>query len=256
MVDVPALLAAIAARTPQVNVTFFSKVGNGKSSSGNTLLTAWGYTGPGFEARRQREAVTQAPLTLEHMLHGVKLRVTDQPGLLDARGAGVDEQHLRGTALSKQHQDGYHVIFVVQKITDRLDAAEQIILGAIHRFYGQAAGPHIVLLLTHADMLDSADEIARMVAASKRDVEARLGHAIAQALPVNNHFDRVAPDGQDRVRTGTRMIATIHDIVIANHALLKPPTPPQQVVHVPSGGGNRGPSNELKKVERFFRKLF
>merc|ERR1711879_946929 len=40
-------------------------MGNGKSSSANTLLQAWGYDGPGFESRRQREMVTTEIQTLQ-----------------------------------------------------------------------------------------------------------------------------------------------------------------------------------------------
>merc|ERR1712232_262854 len=49
---------SMAQRVRQINVSFFAKVGNGKSSSANTLLNAWGYDGPAFEAKRQRGAVT------------------------------------------------------------------------------------------------------------------------------------------------------------------------------------------------------
>merc|ERR1719487_2036198 len=53
------------AKVKQVNVSFFSKVGNGKSSSANTLLQAWGYEGPSFEAKRQRGSVTSEIQTIE-----------------------------------------------------------------------------------------------------------------------------------------------------------------------------------------------
>merc|ERR1712232_1428000 len=163
-------------RVQQVNVSFFAKVGNGKSSSANTLLTARGYDGPPFEARRQRGAVTAELQTIEQAFvdregggeeseakeweaervtgcdegltsndgedgevseekKPVVLRVTDQPGLMDASGHVADAEHLRGTALSGEHQDGYHVLFVVEKITDRLDATELIILRALKKFY-------------------------------------------------------------------------------------------------------------------------
>ena len=67
----------------------------------------------GFEARRDINVVTQVSQTIEHALHGVTLRVTDQVSLLDARGAGYDDQQLRGSALSKEHKEGcpLHVTF-------------------------------------------------------------------------------------------------------------------------------------------------
>ena len=54
----------IANHISHINTTLFAKVGNGKSSRGNTLLNAWGYTGPGFGARRDSQSVTQQPQTI------------------------------------------------------------------------------------------------------------------------------------------------------------------------------------------------
>lgn len=230
MAAISKMLDEIRARTVRVNVTYFSKVGNGKSSSANTMLAAWLYQGEGFAARRQRGAVTEKAQTIEHARDGVTLRAIDQPGLLDARGVGMDEEHLRHTALSKEHADGYHVLNIVQKITDRLDASEQIILGAIRRFYGDAATDHICLLLTHADTLDTAEEIERMVAEAKADVEKELGYPIAAAIAVNNHVDKIAPNGQTRVTTGEMMIGVVRDIVVRNHQPFKPPPVPAREV--------------------------
>jgi len=251
-------------RVKQVNVSFFAKVGNGKSSSANTLLTAWGYDGPPFEARRQRGAVTAELQTIEQEFvdregggeeseakeseaeggigrdeglinddgedgeaseerKPVILRVTDQPGLMDASGHVADAEHLRGTALSGEHQDGYHVLFVVEKITDRLDATEQIILRALKKFYGDAVCPHIVLLLTHSDVLDDQEEIERMIGEARADVEKELGAPIANALAVNNHPCKSDEAGLDRAMSGRHMIKAIHDVVVKMHEPFKPP---------------------------------
>lgn len=230
--DISPLICAIAGRTPRAHVTFFSKVGNGKSSSGNTLLAAWGYTGAGFEARRQRSAVTNALQVIEHTDHGVVLRVADQPGVLDARGRAADEAHLRGTALSTHHKDGYHVIFVVQKITDRLDTAETAVLSAVKQFYGTGAGPHTVLLLTHADVLDSHGEIVRQVAEAKKDVEGVLGHPIFRAVAINNHASRATVAGASSRDSGVDLVQVIHDVICNHHSPIVPPTPAHVIQHV------------------------
>merc|ERR1712232_1317965 len=113
-------MGGMARRVGQVNVSFFAKVGNGKSSSANTLLQAWGYEGPPFEAKRQRGSVTSEIQTIEQKFHvtdgvdseknddaeasqDVVLRVTDQPGLMDADGHVADVATLRGTAQSEVH---------------------------------------------------------------------------------------------------------------------------------------------------------
>jgi hypothetical protein len=272
--NVKELHDSMAEKVNQVNVSFFAKVGNGKSSSANTLLRVWGYDGPPFEARRQRGAVTSEIQTIElefkvpqkddglqtdhaetqdaepqkgdadaqaqkaetqmaedgnnslnpfEERNAVVLRVTDQPGLMDANGHVVDSEHLRGTALSGEHQDGYNCIFIVEKITDRLDATEQIILRALKKFYGDAVCPHIVLLLTHSDVMDSSEEITRMVAEAQEDVERELGAKIFRALAINNHQSNVDAAGMDRARAGQEMIAAIHDLVSAIPEPFKPP---------------------------------
>jgi len=267
----------MAERVKQVNVSFFSKVGNGKSSSANTLLQAWGYDGPPFEARRQRGSVTFEIQTIEQEFKDpsapqkdvlvsenaeaepqqnaqppegaapcddevstdavntdadkppeeekqlVVLRVTDQPGLMDADGRVADAEHLRGTAMSGEHQDGYHVLFVVQKITDRLDATEQIILRALKKFYGDAVVPHIVLLLTHSDVLDDAEEINRMVAEAQADVEKELDATNLVTIAINNHASKADAEGRDRARAGKDMVRAIHSIVCKMHEPFRPP---------------------------------
>jgi predicted GTPase len=260
----------MAERVKQVNVSFFSKVGNGKSSSANTLLQAWGYEGPPFEARRQRGSVTFEIQTIEQEFKYasqpqkdvsanenaeveppkdgelpqdaapcdddvstdnpseeekqlVTLRVTDQPGLMDASGRVADAEHLRGTALSGEHQDGYHVIFVVQKITDRLDATEQIILRALKKFYGDAVVPHIVLLLTHSDVLDDAEEIDRMVVEAQADVEKELDAKFSATVAINNHVSKADAAGRDRARAGKDMVQAIHSVVCKMNEPFKPP---------------------------------
>jgi len=331
------------AKVKQVNVSFFSKVGNGKSSSANTLLQAWGYTGEGFEARRQRQMVTTEVQTIEQEFKdlielqaaeddgeqrgevqtielelqsmrkkeaiptteiqtieqevqdpieqtlksdtedaegesdgeqreeipseegakdaegdddqtsatpsecdkgeianttesegdgdggcelaapaveeptNVVLRVTDQPGLMDKSGnfidlaGGIDAESAR--ALAGEHANGYHVLFLVQKITDRLDAGEQAILRIVRRFYGEPVLRRIVLLLTYSDVADTDEEISNMVKEAKADVEAAVGGDIACAIPINNHTSRVAVNGKDRLNSGREMMAVIHDIV-------------------------------------------
>merc|ERR1712232_244272 len=153
----------------------------------------------------------------------VILRVTDQPGLMDASGHVADAEHLRGTALSGEHQDGYHVLFVVEKITDRLDATEQIILRALKKFYGDAVCPHIVLLLTHSDVLGDPEEIERMIGEARADVEKELGSPIAAALAINNHPSKSDEAGLDRAMSGCHMITAIHDVVVKMHEPFKPP---------------------------------
>merc|ERR1712232_842166 len=153
----------------------------------------------------------------------VILRVTDQPGLMDASGHVADAEHLRGTALSGEHQDGYHCLFVVEKITDRLDATEQIILRALMKFYGDKVCPHIVLLLTHSDVLDDEEEIDRMVEESRTDVEKELGAPICSAIAINNHASKADAAGRDRARAGRDMIASIYDVILKTEDPFKPP---------------------------------
>merc|ERR1712087_554461 len=79
---------------------------------------------------------------------------------------GVDAESAR--ALAGEHQNGYHVLFLVQKITDRLDAGEQAILRIVRRFYGESVLRRIVLLLTYSDVADTDEEISNMVTEGRR----------------------------------------------------------------------------------------
>merc|ERR1712050_349957 len=83
----------MATKVKQINVSVFAKVGNGKSSSANTLLLAWGYDGPGFDARRQREMVTSELQTIAH-----KFKDPDAPSIESSEPAdeGEDGEKQRG----------------------------------------------------------------------------------------------------------------------------------------------------------------
>jgi len=143
----------------------------------------------------------------------VVLRVTDQPGLMDKSGNfvdladGIDAESAR--ALAGEHQNGYHVLFLVQKITDRLDAGEQAILRIVQRFYGEPVLRRIVLLLTYSDVADTDEEISNMIKEAKADVEAAIGGEIACAIPINNHVSRVDLYGKDRLMSGREMACVI-----------------------------------------------
>jgi hypothetical protein len=292
----------MAKKVQQISVTFFAKVGNGKSSSANTLLQAWGYDGPGFDARRQREMVTtelqkieqgfkdptkpavnaaeamgrdeaaddgeqredaapigaagdgeqggnpfeedlsakvaegdpeavveaaecdpEAAVNVEAddreasinaagrdaeaktFTGSIVLRVIDQPGLFDLSGHNVE--------VSGEHQNGYHVLFLVQKITDRLDAGEQAILRIFRRFYGVEACRRIVLVLTYSDVSDTEEEISQMCLEAKADVEKELGAEILRAIAITNHPSRSDAKGNGRVKGGREMISAMYDVV-------------------------------------------
>merc|ERR1712232_442061 len=143
----------------------------------------------------------------------VVLRVTDQPGLMDKSGNfmdladGVDAESAR--ALAGEHQNGYHVLFLVQKITDRLDAGEQAILRIVRRFYGESVLRRIVLLLTYSDVADTDEEISNMIMEAKADVETAVGGDIACAIPINNRVSRVDLYGKDRLMSGREMACVI-----------------------------------------------
>merc|ERR1712228_685205 len=154
----------------------------------------------------------------------VVLRVTDQPGLMDSIGNFRSEESAR--AFAKEHQDGYHVLFLVQKITDRLDAGEQAILRIVRRFYGEQVLRRIVLLLTYSDVADKED-IKRMTQEAKEDVVAAVGGEIAYAVPINNHVSRVDAFGKDRLKSGREMFAVIHDIVCSPEFAPEPFQPEQ-----------------------------
>merc|ERR1712232_135310 len=169
----------------------------------------------GDAAEPAEGAEGEAAAEVEHK--NVVLRVTDQPGLMDSSGnfidvtAGIDQDQAR--ALAGEHQNGYHVLFLVQKFNDRLDAGEQAILRIVKKFYGEPVLRRIVLLLTYSDVADADEELSSMALEAKHDVSEAVGGDIGYCVPINNHKDRVDVNGRDRVKSGREMISVIHDIV-------------------------------------------
>merc|ERR1712232_200140 len=165
---------------------------------------------PAAAAVEETTALANLPWLPSREPTNVVLRVTDQPGLMDSSGNFRSEESAR--AFRGEHLDGYHVLFLVQKITDRMDAGEHAILRIFRRFYGESVLRRIVLLLTYSDVVDE-EEIKSMAKEAKDDVEAVVGGGIAYAVPINNHASRVDAYGKDRLKSGREMVSVIHDIL-------------------------------------------
>lgn len=77
-----------------VNLTFFSKTGNGKSSSATSVLEVLG-SSEQFKAGGGIHSETKSPLSKEVKVGALTLRLTDQPGLFDTKGTGSIESRFR-----------------------------------------------------------------------------------------------------------------------------------------------------------------
>lgn len=131
--EVKAIVNSMASLLPQnmrtLDATFFSKTGNGKSSTATTLLKALG-SPQEFGALRSQLSVTKDPLTLYVDSQGIRFFFTDHPGLFDTNGS--DTENMRKVAQENAQRakssGGYNFLFLVFNCTVRFDVTEEVTL--------------------------------------------------------------------------------------------------------------------------------
>ena len=228
------LFAAVLGRgVGEVRFTVHGVEGHGKSKLLHQLLNFVAPLPDGqyyFLSMASINGVTPAAesKTLEHA--GLRVTCTDQAGLLNAR-PGADLAALRAQVIGDQHGRGYHVVFLVQSITDRNSAATTAALTMARNVYGDQCSAHLVVILTKADLLTTQAEQDTMVAEYCADMAGLFGQVLP-VLAVTLEDGSQMRNGQT-VADGMKQVWTAAlNLVLAQPVALQPPTPP--VVHVPS----------------------
>uniref|UniRef100_A0A8C6TBY6 AIG1-type G domain-containing protein n=1 Tax=Neogobius melanostomus TaxID=47308 RepID=A0A8C6TBY6_9GOBI len=121
--------------------------GNGKSSSGNTILGR-----AAFKSDFGQKAITKVCQKEQRIVNSCRVEVVDTPGLFDNSMSNqeINEEMVKCISLVAP---GPHVILLVLRI-GRFTPEENETLNLIKKVFGSDAQKYIIVLFTHGDELD------------------------------------------------------------------------------------------------------
>eukprot|EP00471_Norrisiella_sphaerica_P003497 CAMPEP_0184483222 /NCGR_PEP_ID=MMETSP0113_2-20130426/4867_1 /TAXON_ID=91329 /ORGANISM="Norrisiella sphaerica, Strain BC52" /LENGTH=409 /DNA_ID=CAMNT_0026863491 /DNA_START=39 /DNA_END=1268 /DNA_ORIENTATION=- len=200
--------------TNEVNVTFFSKTGNGKSSTASTIMWTLG-SEKEFKSDYSLRSVTTTPTTETVKKGNVTVRLTDQPGIFDTEGR--DEQLMREMAKKNteelKNRGGFHCVFLIMNAAaPRMTILEEIVVEIIKEFFSDLKD-HMAVIYTHGDALREGADEKKLLLEMKEKVWRKIGFEPAHSLCITNIGDRTTNKGWDRKMSGAMILTTISAIM-------------------------------------------
>jgi len=180
----------------EIRLAVFGVTGFGKSQTCESICqTIAPRSAEYFEAKQSISSCTTDSLRQTVAYRGLSISITDNPGMLDYNGIGADVAHLeeitRGNTVGNV---SYHGLFLVVRANVRFDAASQAILDIVMQIYGEDARKHLILIVTHADQLESAADEEKLAENWQTKVSQIVGMQVPTVM-ITNHSSRSSPKG-------------------------------------------------------------
>ncbi|KAI3898337.1 hypothetical protein MKX03_013960 [Papaver bracteatum] len=205
--------------TEPINLVLFGRVGNGKSSLGNSIVrkTELNDAGEVVSVRVFESKISASGVTTEcHMEeatfdNGQVVNVIDTPGIFDS---AVSVEKLRQEIVKCMHlaKEGIHGFILVFSLRSRFSEEEKCAIKYLKDFFGEKIVNYMLIIFTGADELEGmtlGDYLSESCPQALKDVMTMCNNRVVL-------FDNKTKDENIREEQVQQLLSSVHMVIDEN----------------------------------------
>ncbi|CAL1530555.1 unnamed protein product [Lymnaea stagnalis] len=143
-----------------IAVLLIGNTGNGKSSTGNSVLGKPGF----FAPFHTTQACTKTVKKYETETWDKKITIVDTPGLTDPELDDIENAGFARNNMTKSFRlctDGFNAFLIVMNYTNRYSDEERQVIETLTEIFGNEMFASSILIFTHGDNFDTDQKISK-----------------------------------------------------------------------------------------------